>query len=128
MKGGKIMDVAFLSNLAVSTLAPILLKGVGELAGTTLKDAYEAIKDRLSRTPEEKQVVEKFEKGPVENSNEFQMLLSKHLEKDEELRTLLTTSLEKMKNPPVEMGNVNVNQIHAEKVIVAQKVDKIDMG
>ena len=80
------MDPITLAVMAVTALAA---KGAEALGKTT----YTAIKERLSKKPESKSAVEKFEQNPNEGAPALQSELGKHLVGDAELFRLLIEAL-----------------------------------
>lgn len=121
------MDPVTTSTLAASAIAalsPIIAKGLEELAKSTFKDAYAALKERLSRDPEGKKAVEKFETNPSAGAPELQKVLAEHLVTDAELMRLLAAALEK--SGTAEPGSL-VGKIEAEKVVFAEKIDTVNM-
>ncbi len=118
------MDPATIATMVISALSPLVAKGVEEVAKTSFKDAYEAIKERFSKKSEKQSALEKFEKNPSAGAPAFQSALAEHLATDAELIRLLATALEKSGSVPA--GSL-VGKIEAEKVVVANKIDTLNM-
>jgi hypothetical protein len=118
------MDPATIATMVIAALSPLLLKGTEEVAKTAFKDAYQAIKERFSRKPEKQSALEKFEKNPSTGAPVFQSALAEHLATDTELIRLLATALEESGSVPA--GSL-VGKIEAEKVVVANKIDTVNM-
>jgi hypothetical protein len=116
--------ISTLAAGAVAALSPIIAKGLEELAKSTFKDAYAALKERLGRDPEGKKAVEKFEADPAEGAAKLQKALTKRLATDAELVRLLAEALEK--SGTAETGSL-VGKIEAEKVVVAEKINTVRM-
>ena len=117
------MDPLTIAHSLVGFLTPIIAKGVGEVADSAFKDIYALVKEKLSRKPEEQKIVEEFEKDPSEGAPAFQELLVQHLQGDLVLKNQLVEALQHLKtNSPL------VNKVDAKNVVIAQKIDKIDMS
>ena len=118
------IDLANLTTIVTAALSPLLAKGAEEVAKTAFKDAYQAIKDRLTKKPESKKAVEKFEENPSTGANEFQATLAEHLKNDAELVRMLAEALEKLGSaaPSQLVGTIN-----AQKVVVANQIDTLNM-
>ena len=121
------MDPEIISALtasAVTALKLVFTKGSEEVAKSAFKDAYEAIKARLTRNPESRKVLEKFEANPEKGAAELQSTLSEHLVSDDKLFIRIAESLEKagMLNSGTLAG-----KIIAEKVVIAKKIDTVNM-
>lgn len=113
-----------LASLAVSTLSPLLEKGADEIAKSAFKDVYASAKGRLLKKPEGKEAVEKFEQDPTAGSAVFQAELVKVLAEQATLARSLAEALEK--SDPSLCGTL-VGNIKAEKVVVANKIGKVEM-
>jgi hypothetical protein len=121
------MDPGTASALAasiVAALSPIVSKGAEEVAKTVFKDAYAAIKKRLSRHPEGKETLKRFEVSPASGADDLQRNLTELLTADAELIKLLVEALQK--SAAVEHGSL-VGKIEAEKAVVADKIDAVNM-
>ena len=118
------MDIVTLAGLAVTALSPLMAKGAEALGKTFLNDAYTAIKERLSKRPESKSAVKKFEQNPIEGAPALQSELGKHLAGDAELVRLLAEALEK--SGAAKPGSL-VGKIEAEKVVVAKNINTVNM-
>ena len=95
-----------------------------EVAKTTFKDVYAAIKERLGRDPKGKQAVEEFEADPTKGAADLERALTERLKTDAELVRLLATALEE--SGTYETGSL-VGKIEAERVVVAKKIDTVNM-
>ena len=102
--------------MAVAALSSLVTKGAEELGKTVFNDAYTAIKERLSKKPESKSAVEKFEQNPSEGAPALRSELGNHLAGDAELALLLAVALEKF--GAAAPGSL-VGKIEAQQVIVA---------
>lgn len=118
------MDIITLAALAVAALQPLVAKGVEEVAKTAFKDVYTAIKKRLFQKSQGKATVEKFEQNPTEGAPAMQAALAEQLSSDPELIRLLAEALEK--SGAAAPGSL-VGKIEAEKVVVANKIDTVNM-
>jgi hypothetical protein len=118
------MDPVTLASMAVAALSPLVAKGMEELSKTVFMDVYTAIKERLSGTRKSKEAVEQFEQDPGEGAPAFQAVLADQLAQDKELMRLLADALEKSGAAPA--GSL-VGKIEAEKVVVANKIDTVNM-
>ncbi len=121
---GSMIDLTTLTAMATAALSPLLAKGAEEVAKTAFKDAYQAIKDRLTKKPEGKTAVEKFEQSPSADATTFQAALAKHLANDSELVRMLAEALEK--SGAAAPGQL-VGTINAQKVVVANTIDTLKM-
>jgi hypothetical protein len=117
------MDPVTIANSLITLLIPIMAKGMEEVATSALQDGYASIREKFSGNPEEKKVVERFEKNPSEGADDFQALLIKHLNEDQELRRQLTEALSNA-NP----SSALVGKVKAKNVAVAKKINKIKMS
>ena len=118
------MDPVTLANMAVAALSPLVAKGMEELSKTVFKDVYTAIKERLSGTRQSQEAVEQFEQNPTQGTPALQSALADQLAHDQELTRLLVEALEKSGAAP--SGSL-VGKIEAEKVVVANKIDTVNM-
>ncbi|MDZ7359827.1 MAG: hypothetical protein ONB46_03745 [candidate division KSB1 bacterium] len=118
------MDPVTLAAMVIAALSPLVTKGAEEVSKTAFKDAYQAIKKRFAKKPEQQSALEKFEKNPATGAPTFQAALAEHLATDDELIRLLATALEKSGSAPV--GSL-VGKIEAEKVVVAEKINTVNM-
>lgn len=118
------IDLASLTTMIIAALSPLLAKGAEEVAKTVFKDAYQTIKDRLTKKPESKNAVEKFEQNPGTGATAFQSVLAEHLANDAELVRMLAEALEK--SGATAPGQL-VGTINAQKVVVANKIDTLNM-
>jgi hypothetical protein len=118
------LDLAILAHMAVTALSPLATKGAEILAPTILKDAYNAIKERLRSEPSGKAALEKFEKNATDGAPALQAELAKRLATDPELVRLLAEALEK--SGAAKPGSL-VGKIEANKVVVAHKIDTVNM-
>ena len=118
------LDLATLAQIAVSTLSPLVVQGAGKLAGTVLDDAYKAVKRRLCSEPSGKQAIEKFEQNAPGGATALQNELAKWLARDPVLVRLLAESLER--SGAATSGSL-VGKIEADKVVVAHKIDTVNM-
>ena len=116
--------ITSLAGMAVNVLSPLMAKGAEALAKTVFKDAYAAIKERLSKKPEGKAAVEKFEHNPTEGTPALQAELARQLATDTGLARLLAEALEK--SGAAAPGSL-VGKIEAEKVVVAKNIDTVNM-
>ncbi|MCP4298222.1 MAG: hypothetical protein GY786_21765 [Proteobacteria bacterium] len=116
--------ITALAASAVSALKLLFTKGSEEVAKSAFKDAYQAIKTRLTRTPESQKVIENFEADPEKGATELQSTLSEHLVSDDKLYVMIVDALAKagtLKNHPL------AEKIIAEKVVIANKIDTVNM-
>jgi hypothetical protein len=118
------LDFVSLATMFVTKLSPLVAEGVGKLAQTVLNDAYTAIKERLRSEPSGKAAIERFEQNVNEGAPALQAELAKRLASDSALVRLLAESLEKFGAAP--RGSL-VGKIDAEKVVVAEKIDTVNM-
>jgi hypothetical protein len=110
--------------MAVAALSPLVAKGMEELSKTVFKDVYAAIKDRLSGARKSKEAVEQFEQDPTEGASALQAALADQLAHDKDLARMLAEALEKS---GVAAPGSLVGKIEAEKVVVANKIDTVNM-
>ena len=113
-----------LAASAVSALTLLFTKGSEEVAKSAFKDAYQAIKARLTRNPESRKVIENFEADPEKGATELQSTLSEHLISDDELFIRIAESLEKA--GMLNSGSL-AGKIMAEKVVIAKKIGTVNM-
>lgn len=118
------MDPSLLAGAVIGALTPLLAKGGEEVAKSIFKDAYTAIKDRLSKKPQTKELVEKFEQNPAVGGPELQPALAEHLAADANLSRLLTELVEKQR---ALQQQAMVNQVDAENVIIAQNIQNLNI-
>jgi hypothetical protein len=118
------LDLVGLAQMAVSALSPFVTKGTEILAPKVLNDAYNAIKERLRSGPSGKLALQRFEQNATEGAPALQAELAKRLATDPELVRLLAESLEK--SGAVKPGSL-VGKIDANKVVVAHKIDTVNM-
>jgi len=119
------MDPSFLANLVVQSLSPLVAKGVEEVAKSAFKDAYTAIKTRLGKDPEAKKALDKFEESPAEGGPALQAALEQHLVSDAKLLDLLARDFSAMRG---ETSGPRVENLKANKVVIAQDIDTVNMG
>jgi len=117
------MDPLTIASSVIGILTPIIANGVGEVANTDFKDVYASIKEKLSRNPEEGKIIEQFEKDPSRGADAFQALLIEHISIDQELMKQLIEALQIPKTRSSLVGKVE-----AKNVVIADKIDKIDMS
>lgn len=118
------MDPSLLAGAVIGALTPLLAKGGEEVAKSIFKDAYTAIKDRLSKKPRTKELVDKFEQDPARGGAELQPALAEHLAADADLAGLLNDVLEKQR---ALQQQAMVNQVDAENVIIAQQIQTLNI-
>lgn len=117
------MEPVAIANSLVTLLIPIMAKGMGDLANSAFHDVYLNIKQKLSTKTEGKNVVERFEKNPTGGAEDFQALLARHLNDDHELMGQLRDALDKSTAYSSLTGEIN-----AKNVVVAQKIDNLNMS
>lgn len=117
------MDPVSIANSLLVLITPMVAKGVGELANTALKDVYATIKERLSKKPDGKSVVDAFEKNPSQGAEAFQAALVEQLRVDQELVRQLVDALNASKDNGSLVGEVN-----AKNVVISNKIDNINMS
>jgi hypothetical protein len=109
---------------AVSALKPMFAKGSEEVVKTAFKDAYQAIKARLTRNSKSRKAIENFEANPEKGAAELQSTLSEHILSDDKLFVKVVDSLEKagtLKNHPL------AGEIIAEKIVIAKNIENLYM-
>ena len=117
------MDPVTIATAVVGFLSPIVAKGLEDVAKSALNDAYAKIKDRFSKEPKNSKIIEQFEKDPSTGAEAFQTALVEQLKTDQDLMQQLVSILEKNKH-----SGALVNEVNAKNVVIAEKIDKIDMS
>lgn len=120
------MDPITLASTIVGLISPLIMKGVEEVTKSSFKDIYAAIKEKLSGDPESKHAIQEFEKSPEQAKPVFQAALQKHIEADKAFYELLLRVVQNHQSAA--QGGINIKKINAKKVVVAEKIDKLDMG
>jgi hypothetical protein len=117
-------DYVALAYTTVKALSPLVTKGAEVLAPVVLKDAYSAIKERLCGDPSGKVAIERFEQNAMEGAPVLQAELARLLAADTDLARAVAEALEK--SGVVKSGSL-VGKIEANKVVVAHKIDTVNM-
>ena len=118
------LEVVALAHAIVTALSPLVTKSADILAPTVLKDAYSAIKERLCGKPSGKLAIQGFEQNAAEGAPALQDELARQLATDTDLVRIIAEALEK--SGAAKSGSL-VGKIDANKVVVAHKIDTVNM-